>query len=192
MADKAISGLTEANSVGSTDWAEIETAAGNSRKVKNLYMQTVADAAFNKATQAAAADNRYVPGSSLSAPSSSASDSGNLRVTFTLDATRTVLIEFFAIFSRSANQFRAYVTNSSGTKVWPKYPQSPDAADGNAPHTAIYSRNNTNAADGSGNVLSFAGAVSLAAGTHTLVVFVAHSGGTEATEWYDRMLRVTY
>lgn len=36
MADKKISDFTEATSVGATDWIEIETAAGNSRKVKKL------------------------------------------------------------------------------------------------------------------------------------------------------------
>jgi hypothetical protein len=153
--------------------------------------RTTASAAYNLSTQLSPLDNIYLPKQGVTPPATSASSSDNLSVTFTVSHAQTVSVDFFAILHRGGSgNARAWLADSTGTKVWPRYPQSPDGADTDASHGAIYSADVTT--EGNGQTISFSCSVEVAAGTHTFVIFVSHALAVVHQYWYDRSLSVTY
>ena len=145
----------------------------------------IKDYAFKKVTQSG--DGNYVPNATAAAASKGAASADNLKVSFTLAEPKLVFVESFIMFS--GNVLRAEIQDASGSKIWPKYPQSPDAADGTNSHKMIYSKA---AGEGDGSTISLSGYVLLPAGSHTLVVFTQDVLDTAERTYYDRYLSVSY
>lgn len=143
----------------------------------------LSDKATSAATMAAPVAIYYVSKEGVASFGTTAGSANNLSVTFTLSAPTEVSFMFSALYDRTAttNFCRFTITNGSGATL---YPRSGLASAG---LTSIYGRWQ---GEGTGHTVTFSGTISLAAGTHTLQVTVAHALATPVTTFYDRDLQV--
>ena len=150
-------------------WATVGEGAGGGA-------QTVVD--FGYLDAGSASDNTFIPNGSATAPSTSASNPNNLKISFTVTTAQVVFVDLFAILARTGGLTRVAILDTAGNWVWPK-----------RTGTMVYSRPT---GESNTQTLQFTAAIPVSPGSYAWVVKAEHALSVGTATWYDRMFRVQY